>query len=142
MALARLLRSRSDLLLALGLTLIAQAEIWLRDAEVDRVAYATLALPITLSLMWRSRAPLLVLAVVVGVFFPSALLFPLSGDAAFAVAVSLLVAVYSVGAHTDGWQALVGVLLAVAVVFAVTFADPEGASPGSYVFYLFVVGGP
>jgi signal transduction histidine kinase len=142
MALTRVLRGRSDLLLALGLTILGQVEIWLRNTDADQLVYAALALPITLSLAWRVRAPLLVLLIVAGAFLPAALLFPLSGDSAFAVAAALLVAVYSVGAHTDGWRALVAVLLALTVVFTVTFADPEGADPGSYVFYLFVVGGP
>jgi signal transduction histidine kinase len=142
MALTRFVRSRSDLLFALGLAVLAQVEIWLREIDADHAAYAALALPMTLALAWRVRAPLAVCAVVAGTFFPSALLFPLSGDAAFGVWVALLVALYSVGAHTGGWRAVAGVLSMLAVVLGVVAADPEGADPGSYVFFLFVVGGP
>jgi signal transduction histidine kinase len=142
MALTRLVRSRADLLLALGLSVVAQVEIWTRDIDGEHAAYAALALPMTLALAWRVRAPLAVLAVIAGTFLPAALLFPLSGDAAFGVWVALLVALYSVGAHAGGWQALAGVLAMLAVVFGVVAADPEGADPGSYVFFLFVVGGP
>ena len=142
MALTRLVRSHSDLLLALGLTAIGQAEIWLREPEDHRAVYAALALLVTMALAWRVRAPLAAFLVVAGVFLPSAILFPLSGDAAFAVPAALLIAVYSVAAHTGGWSAFAGVLVGIAVVFAVTFADPEGASAGSYLFFLFVVGGP
>jgi signal transduction histidine kinase len=142
MALTRFVRSRPDLLFALGLTVLGQVEIWTQGIDAEHAAYAALALPITLALAWRVRAPLTVLAVIAGAFFPSALLFPLSGDAAFAVVAALLIALYSVGAHTGGWQAVAGVLALLAVVFGVVAADPEGASPGSYVFFLFVVGGP
>jgi signal transduction histidine kinase len=142
MALTRFVRSRPDLLFALGLTVLGQVEIWTREIDADHAAYAALAIPITLALAWRVQAPLAVLAVIAGTFFPSALLFPLSGDAAFAVVAALLIALYSVGAHTGGWRAVAGVLAMLAVVFGVVAADPEGADPGSYVFFLFVVGGP
>jgi signal transduction histidine kinase len=142
MALTPLVRSRPDLLFALGLTVLGQVEIWTQGIDGEHAAYAALALPITLALAWRVRAPLAVLAVIAGVFFPSALLFPLSGDAAFAVVAALLIALYSVGAHTGGWQAVAGVLAMLAVVLGTVAADPEGADPGSYVFFLFVVGGP
>jgi signal transduction histidine kinase len=142
MALTRFARSRPDLLFALGLAVLAQVEIWLQEIDAEHAIYAALALPMTLAVAWRVRAPLAVLAVVAGTFLPSALLFPLSGDAAFGVWVALLVALYSVGAHTGGWQAVAGVLAMLAVVFGVVAADPEGADPGSYVFFLFVVGGP
>jgi signal transduction histidine kinase len=142
MALTRFVRSRPDLLFALGLTVVGQVEIWTREIDGEHAAYAALALPITLALAWRVQAPLAVLAVIAGTFFPSALLFPLSGDAAFAVVAALLIALYSVGAHTGGWQAVAGVLAMLAVVLGVVAADPEGADPGSYVFFLFVVGGP
>jgi len=142
MALTRLVRSRSDLLLALGLTVIGQAEIWLRKPEDHRAVYAALALLVTMALAWRVRAPLAALVVVAGVFLPAAILFPLSGESAFAVPVAVLIAIYSVGAHTGGWQAAAGLLATIAVVFAITALDPENASPGSYIFMLFVVGGP
>jgi signal transduction histidine kinase len=142
MALTRLVRSHSDLLLALGLTVIGQAEIWLGEPEDHRAVYAALALLVTMALAWRVRAPLVALVVAAGVFLPSAILFPLSGESAFAVPAALLIAVYSIGAHTEGWRTVAGVLVGIAVVFAVTFADPEGADPGSYLFFLFVVGGP
>ena len=106
MALTRFVRSRPDLLFALGLTVVGQVEIWTREIDGEHAAYAALALPITLALAWRVQAPLAVLAVIAGTFFPSALLFPLSGDAAFAVVAALLIALYSVGAHTGGWQAV------------------------------------
>jgi signal transduction histidine kinase len=142
MALTRFVRSRPDLLFALGLTVVGQVEIWIRESDAKHAAYAALALPITLALAWRVRTPLAVLAVVAGAFFPAAILFPLSGDAAFAVWVALLVALYSVGAHAGGWRAVAGVVAMLAVVLGAVAADPEGADAGSYVFFLFVVGGP
>jgi len=53
MALTRFVRSRPDLLFALGLTVVGQVEIWTREIDGEHAAYAALALPITLALAWR-----------------------------------------------------------------------------------------
>jgi signal transduction histidine kinase len=142
MAFRRFVRSRADLLLALGLTVVAQVEIWSQEVDGERVAYAGLALPITAVLAWRVRAPLAVLAVASGSFFLATLVIPPSGDDAIAVAVALLVAVYSVGAHTEGRQAAAGVFATLALVLGAVAADPEEADLGSYFFFLLLVGGP
>jgi signal transduction histidine kinase len=142
MAFPRVVRSRADSLLALGLTVLAQVEIWSQEVDSERVAYAALALPITAALAWRVRASLAVLAIATGSFFLSTLLVPPSGDDAIAVAVALLVAVYSAGAHTEGWQAAAGVLATLAVVLGAVAGDPEEADLGSYFLFLLLVGGP
>lgn len=135
-------RRRADLLLALGLTVLAQVEIWSQEVAPDRIGYAALALPLTLALAWRVRAPLAVLAFIASAFVLSTLLVPPSADDAIAVALALLIAVYSAGAHTGGWQGLAGVLATLAVVLVAVAADPEDAELGSYFFFLLVVGGP
>jgi signal transduction histidine kinase len=50
--------------------------------------------------------------------------------------------VYSVGAHTAGWQAVAGGLGALAVALALVASDSDEADAGSYLFFLLVVGGP
>jgi signal transduction histidine kinase len=107
------------------------------------MAYAALSLPITLAIGWRRRAPLAMLAVTAGFWGLSLLVVvPPSGDGALTVAVAVLVAVYTVGAYTAGWQAIAGVLGTVAVVLGALAADPDQTDLNGYLFFLAVVGGP
>ena len=138
----RVMRGHADWLLAVGLTLLAQVEIWSQDATDNRVGFAAVVFCITMALAWRVRAPLVVLAVVTGGYFVAWLLGPPGGGAWIGVGIAMLVAVYSVGAHTAGWQAVAGVLGALAVALALVASDSDEADPGSYLFFLLVVGGP
>jgi signal transduction histidine kinase len=83
-----------------------------------------------------------VLAVVTGGYFVVWLLGPPGGGDWIGVGIAMLVAVYSVGAHTAGWQAVAGVLGTLVVVLALVAGDADEADPGSYLFFLLVVGGP
>ena len=141
MALSRFVRSRADLLLALGLTVLAQIEIQSQEID-DRLPYAAVSLPITLGLAWRRRAPLAVLALAAGLFFLALLLVPPSGDGAISVAVAVLVAVYTVGAHTGGRHAVAGLAATLALVLGSVVVDPEETDLNGYLFFLLVVGGP
>lgn len=142
MALTRFVPYRADLFLALGLTVLAQVEIQSQEID-DRMAYAALSLPVTIAIAWRRRAPLAVLALTAGFWLLLALvLVPPSGDGALTVAVGVLVAVYTVGAYTSGWQAIAGVLGTLAVVLGAVAADPEQTDLNGYLFFLAVVGGP
>ena len=69
--------------------------------------YVPVALAMTFPLAWRRRAPLVVVALVMGAFaFQSLLLDPTpTPDIEL---VPALVAVYSVAAHTQGWTAFAG----------------------------------
>src|SRR5262245_12005333 len=141
--LARLIRVHADAALALGLTLIAQVEIWSADAALgDRALAAPLALAGTGALLWRRRAPLSVLVVQLAVFAASSTVISLSGDDSLAFAVAILVGIYSVGAYTDGRRAIAGGIAALAIPLAVVATDPEGATAGAYPFFLLVFGSP
>ena len=141
MALTRFVRSRPDLLLALGLTVLAQVEIQSQEID-DRLPYAAVSFPITLALAWRRRAPLVVLGVAAGLFFLALLLVPPSGDGAISVAIAVLVALYTVGAHTGGWQAVAGLAATLALVLGSIAVDPDETDLNGYLFFLLVVGGP
>jgi signal transduction histidine kinase len=125
-----------------GLTVLAQVEIQSQEIE-DRLAYAALSVPITLAIAWRRRAPLAVLAMTAGFFcILTVAVVPPSGDGAITVAVAVLVAVYSVGAHTAGWQGIAGLVGTLAVVLGAVAADPNQTDLNGYLFFLAAVGGP
>jgi signal transduction histidine kinase len=67
---------------------------------------------------------------------------PTSGEDPVALGIALVVAVYSVGAHTGGRRAVAGVAATIALVLAVAATDPEGTTLGGLIFFSLVVGGP
>jgi signal transduction histidine kinase len=129
MTAVRRLGGVGDALLAIALTVLVQVETWLSPApDPDEVpvtavvggpaAAAAAAVVFTLSLAWRRRAPLAVLALA----FPAVALSRTSSvDASIALTAAVMVATYSAGAHTRGRAAVtaaagVAGLVALAVV--------------------------
>ncbi len=109
----------ADWLLAVGLAGSAQYEIWVNSLAKNgvpepRAAHAAFLLLITLPLAWRRRAPLAVLCVAgAAALLEGALLanFP-----SFQPFVALIVAVYSVAAHSDRRRAIIGAGLAAVIL--------------------------
>ena len=119
MPLARLVRRYGDWAIAIGLAALLQVEVWTIDpshppgdvgSEVyssrERVAAAAVGLLLTLSLGWRRRVPLAVLVVAIGASVAAHIIAPL--EAATTPALALVVAAYSVGAHTEGLRSWIG----------------------------------
>ncbi|HXV96601.1 MAG TPA: hypothetical protein VD695_08635, partial [Gaiellaceae bacterium] len=133
-----------DVLLAVGLAAVAVVEISAADTLTtrERLASVPLALAGTLALIWRRRAPVVVLRAVVGSVFLGWLVVPASGEDTIAVGIALVAAVYSVGAHASGAWAVAGVAVTLALVFVAVATDPDEATLGAYVLFLLVVGGP
>ena len=113
----RRLRSIGDALLAIALTVLVQAEIWLSPGpDPDEIPImvvpggpavgALTALFFTLSLAWRRRFPLVVLLLAFPALATSA---TSSLDARISLTAAFMVATYSAGAHTRGRSALVAV---------------------------------
>ena len=139
MPLARFTRLYGDWALAIGLAALLQIELWTIDSphppgdvgadfysSGERAAAAAAGLVLALSLGWRRRAPLAVLAVAISVSVVANVVPVL--DAATTPAIALVVAAYSVGAHTHGphsWIGATGVaaLIAVAVAGQLTAGD-------------------
>ena len=149
MPLARFLRIYGDWVLALVLAVLFQIEVWTIDpshppgdvgtdvfSSGERAFAAAAGLVLAVSLAWRRRAPLVVLAA--GIATSVVANFAAVLDAATTPAVALVVAVYSVGAHTSGLRAAVGGLGAAALI-AVNVA--EQFSLGDLLFIATFLGG-
>ena len=149
MDLGRLIRIYGDWALALGLAALFQLEVWTVDpshppgdvgitafSTGERAVAAAAGLVFTLSLAWRRRAPLVVLAVAIATMLLANLVSAL--DAAATPAIALVVAVYSVGAHTVGLRASIGAL-GVAGVIGVIAA--RQLSLADVLFIAMIVGG-
>ena len=148
MDLGRLIRIYGDWALALGLAALFQLEVWTVDpshppgdvgtafSPGERAVAAAGGLVFTLSLAWRRRAPLVVLAVAIVTMLLANLVSAL--DAPATPAIALVVAVYSVGAHTAGLRASIGAL-GVAGVIGVTAA--RQLSLADVLFIAMIVGG-
>jgi signal transduction histidine kinase len=147
----RRLRHIGDVLIAIALTVLVQAEAWLSPGPdpdelpvtgvpAGPVPGAIAALLFTVSLAWRQRRPLVPLFLA----YPAlALAASASLDAAIALGVAVMVATYSAGAHTRGRPALVaagGVAGLVALVILRVSSGAEEAS--DVVLPLSLFGGP
>jgi signal transduction histidine kinase len=149
----RLVRAHGDLLLAGATAVLFQVEIWTLDRAQEggrlvefstgqRALSAAVALLLSASLVWRARAPIVVLALAAGATVLSALVAgPL--DEAAAYGVYLVVVLYSVGAHTEGARAVVGGIAVVALIPVALVIDPEhGVTIGDVTYLLTLFGGP
>jgi signal transduction histidine kinase len=149
MPLARFVRRYGDWALALALAVLLEIEVWTIDpshppgdvasdvfSSAERAVAGAAGLVLTLSLAWRRRAPLIVLAVAITTSIIANFAAPL--DAATTPAVALVVAVYSVGAHAEGlreWIGLAGVGALIAANAAAEF------SLGNLLFIAMILGG-
>jgi signal transduction histidine kinase len=132
----------ADAVLALALAAYAQLEIWWPGVAVGvgpadvtgakGVLVPTMLLA-TLPLALRRRFPFAVLCVVMGAFAAQGLLtVPIEGMAG---ALALVLAVYSLAAHTERGRALAGLAIALAA------AIPLDADAADFTFTAFVIGG-
>jgi signal transduction histidine kinase len=149
MPLARFVRLYGDWALALALAALLEIELWTIDpshppgdvgsdvfSSAERAVAGAAGLVLTLSLAWRRRAPLIVLAVAIATSIIANFAAPL--DAATTPAVALVVAVYSVGAHAERlreWIGLAGVGAVIAANAAAEF------SLGNLLFIAMILGG-
>ena len=140
----RFLTANADRLLPFGLTVAALAEILLVHPDYDRRIFLPLALLLPLTLLARRRHPLPVLALNMAAWVVIDLQSPVNEDP-LALALVLVVAVYSVGAHTSGRQAVVGALLVAGLSLTGTIADAnEGTVTdlvGNAIFFFTIFGG-
>jgi len=147
--LTRLIRVHGDWGLALGLTLLLQVEVWTVDpshppgdvgdeifSSRERALAAAIGLVFTLSLARRQRNPLLVVAIAIATMAVANVDAVL--DAAVAPALALVVATYSVGAHTEGRRAWIGAL---GVGAAINVVAAQQFSLADLLFISMIVGG-
>jgi signal transduction histidine kinase len=149
MPLARFVRLYGDWTLAIGLAALLQVEVWTIDpshppgdvgadvySSAERAAAAVAGLVLTLSLAWRRRVPLAVLAIAIAISAAANAMVVL--DAATTAAIALVVAAYSVGAHTQGLRSWIGVT-GVGALIAVNVADQFSA--GDLLLIAMILGG-
>jgi signal transduction histidine kinase len=149
MPLARFLRLYGDWALALGLAVLFQIEVWTIDpshppgdvgsdvfSSTERAVAGAAGLVLALSLAWRRRAPLIVLAVAIAASVVAN--FAVVLHAATTPAVALVVAVYSVGAHAERVREWIG-LAGVAALIATNAA--EQLSLGDLLLIAMILGG-
>src|SRR5918992_2816188 len=102
-----LLQKHGNLALAVGLATVAELELFLLHLDYERSLFVPLMLLVPLALIWRARHPLAVMAMNIAAWVVIDLYTPANEDP-LTLAITLAIAVYSVGAHTRGRRAAVG----------------------------------
>jgi signal transduction histidine kinase len=140
----RRLTENADRLLPLALTVAAFAEILLVHPDYDRRIFLPLAVVLPLSLYARRRHPVPVLALNIAAWVLIDLQSPINEDP-LALAITLVIAVYSVGAHTSGRETIIGAGLVAGLCLSGTIADSnEGTLAdfiGNAIFFFTIFGG-
>jgi signal transduction histidine kinase len=139
-----LLHRHGNVVLAVGLATVAEIELFLLHLDYERSLFVPLTLLVPLSLLWRVRYPLAVMALNIGAWVVIDLYTPANEDP-LTLAIALAIVVYSVGAHTRGRQAVVGAGLVAAMALLATFVDwNEGSVAdllGNLIFFAGIFGG-
>lgn len=137
----RRLRGIGDVLLAIALTVLVQAEIWLSPGpDPDEIPImvvpgspavgALTALVFTLSLAWRRRFPLVVLFLA----FPALAMSATSSlDARISLTAAFMVATYSAGAQTRGRSALLAAAGVAGLIMLAILRSSAGVEEASDV---------
>jgi signal transduction histidine kinase len=139
---ARIVQSRGDLLLAVGLTALVLLQIWLADESVgDRLVASAAGLGLGVLVALRIRLPLGLL-VAFALSLPLGALLPKHLGDIESVGLVVVLAVYTAAAHTSGRRAAVGGVLTAAVGLVAMVTDPESVNVAAVVFYAFLFGAP
>jgi signal transduction histidine kinase len=129
---------RRDLLLALGVAGLAQAEVWSGVVVGGpRPAVALTGLVMGLALAWRRRAPLTVLVLVFTAGIAQAVL-GVDSNTFSAPLLAMVVAVSSAAYHARG--PILALLAALALAWTAVLIE-NGPSPGDLLFAGLIVGG-
>src|SRR4051812_29178337 len=126
-----------DWLLAVGLAVLAEIDVWLNVARGDRVVAAAGALALTLPLAGRRRAPLAVLAALAGVTVALSLAGVPPGDPWTTLA--LLVATFTVAADYATPVAAAAAALALTAFVASMLGASQDPRAADFVFVTAVV---
>jgi signal transduction histidine kinase len=138
------LHKHRDAVLAIGLAVVAQAELFLLHLDYERSLFVPLMLLVPLALLWRTRYPLAVLVLNMAAWVVIDLFTPANEDP-LTLAIALGIVVYSVGAHTAGWRAAAGAVLVAGMALLATFVDWNQGSfvdlLGNLTFFGAIFGG-
>jgi signal transduction histidine kinase len=134
----------ADPALALALTAGIELETRLGSPQGmtvrgGRIALVVIAMGVTIPLVWRRPAPLLVLAATLIAFASALVLISHGRGSPLSALVALGVAFYSVGAYVDGRRAIAGGGVGLAAVVAIdylgggVFQSAGGVRPGAWL---------
>lgn len=139
-----LLQRHGDIVLAVGLATVAETELFLLHLDYERSLFVPIMLLVPLALIGRTRYPLAVMAVNIAAWVLIDLFTPADEDP-LTLAITLAVAVYSVGAHTRGRRAAVGAGLVATMALLATAVDWNQGSfldlVGNFTFFAGIFGG-
>jgi signal transduction histidine kinase len=139
----RFLASYGELVLVLGLGVLAQAELWLDPTwAADRYALAPVALGMTAVLLLRLRAPLATLVLEIVGLQVAHFVNGVDNDDPMTLILLALVAIYSAGAHTRGRSLLAAVAVVVVTTVVSAYQDGSSMNVSGILFFAFWIGGP
>jgi signal transduction histidine kinase len=137
-----ILRTRSNTVLAFGLTVVALLELLL-ILDYDRRIFLPLMVLLPLGLLWRTRYPVELMAANLGAWVVIDTQTPGNEDP-LTLAIVLGIAVYSVGAHTEGVRAVIGAVLVAGMALLGTVSDSTASLVdvlGNLTFFGAIFGG-
>jgi signal transduction histidine kinase len=139
----RFLSNYGELVLVFGVGLIGQLELWV-DAtwEDDRYYLAPIALGMSALLLLRVRLPLPTLLFELVALQLAVALSTAENNDPMGVILPVLVAVYSVGAHTRGRALALGSLVVLGGIVLAMIADGSSLNVSGFLFFGFFLGGP
>jgi signal transduction histidine kinase len=121
------LNRHGDVALAVALTVLTQVEVWTTKAswlEASRLPISVTTLVMTIALVWRRRAPLVVALVIAGAIVVQVAVAPTPHPPS-APFVVWMIAAYSVAAHSDRRPAVAGGLALIAAIDIWASFTPE-----------------
>jgi signal transduction histidine kinase len=137
------IQRRGDELLAAALTAVALLEVVLGEAsEWERLAAAAMALILGAAAAQRSRAPLLLLGLILAISIVALATPAAARPTTSGVFVFLLLAVYSAAAHTSGSHTLIGGAMTIGLYFTDLVMDSPAITAEGVVFYALIFGAP
>lgn len=135
-------RRHGDVVLAVALVGIVVAQTAsLEVSSAAKAAVIACAIVVSPAIVWRVRAPLVLLGALVaigalGSFLPARVL-----DVE-AFGFILLLGVYTAAAHTAGWRTWLAAAMTALLGLIALFRDPDGVSAGGVVFFALLFGAP
>jgi signal transduction histidine kinase len=139
----RFLTNYGELVLVFGLGVVGQLELWLDPTwEDDRYLLAPIALGMSTILLLRIGLPLLTLLLELVALQLAVAVGTVENNDPMGVILPVLVAGYSVGAHTRGRALAVGTLLVLAAIAVAVVQDESSLNVSGFLFFGFFIGGP
>ncbi len=131
-----------DPLLAAGIAVLAQAEIWTADepTRAEKLFLAGASLVVAVVLVSRSRLPLVTSGAMLGAAMLESWLPEAHGGEW--IGLFVLLSVYTAAAHTDGPRTAVAAGLTLATGLVVLLGEPDNINLGGVLFFGFLFGTP